>query len=142
MPVKRIYLAGSAGDFSFANDWRSRLNGMLNGDTQTSDPTFFCISPFRGREDGVTYTPNQIVQRDLLDIDSCDLVVAELIREGHPYIGTSMEIYHAYTRGIPVVVWTVDHTNHYWIKSMSVASFLTLDAVAEHIIKFWGIDGL
>ncbi len=63
---------------------------------------------FRGRTEG---KEAEIVVGDLADVDSCDAVLAAFTA---PDEGTAMEAWYAYTRGIPVVVYTGGTPAHPW----------------------------
>lgn len=86
---------------------------------------FKVLSPVRGKkvgsnhQDFVSYEPNEIVHRDLADIDNADYMLAMMVKPG---IGTSMEImYSRMVRNIPVVVVSKNPAvvHHYWIKSLA-----------------------
>lgn len=49
---------------------------------------------------------NQIVHRDMADVARCDVLVADLSREGWPAVGTYCEITYAYTLDKPIVIWS------------------------------------
>ncbi len=63
---------------------------------------------FRGRTEG---HEREIVEGDLADIDSCDVVLAAFTQ---PDEGTAMEAWYAHTRGTPVIAYTGDALPHPW----------------------------
>lgn len=130
----KIYLAGSSSDPSFALKWRVEASELLH-------PEFITLNPFRGREviDGKwkRYNSNEIVGRDIHDVLNCDLVIAEMLFKDQPYIGTSMEIRTAADAGIPVVVWTEAHKDHYWIQYHSIKCLPTLEECCKFVRDFW-----
>ena len=103
---------------------------------------FEVLSPTRGKKvsrrkgEFVGYEPNEIVHRDLRDIDNADYMLALFEVPG---IGTSMEIIYArLTMNIPVIVVSTDPrvTEHYWIKSL--ASKILPDIESAYIyLKEW-----
>ncbi len=107
---------------------------------------FKVFSPIRGRggdevvtKDGVNskYSPNEIMHRDLNDIDNCDIVVAFM---DYPSIGTSMEILYArYIRHVPVVVVSRSPRVFYhpWIMSLATKRLRTLAQVTEYLQRMW-----
>lgn len=127
-----IYTAG-AGRQPFATEWREEAQLLL--------PDFNLINPFRGKE--ITqkcelYSPNEIVCRDLIDIQRSKLVLAEMLLDDYFYVGTSMEIMSAaHFYHIPVVLWTDKYKNHYWLRQLCVQIFPSLDECAEYIREFW-----
>ena len=63
---------------------------------------------FRGGTEG---HESEIVDGDLADIDSCDVVLAAFTT---PDEGTSMEAWYAHSRGIRVVAYTGGTPPHPW----------------------------
>jgi len=86
------------------------------------------------------FTPNEIVFRDLKDVDEADLVLVNfnLLPNKLP-IGTVMEIQHAWETKKPVVVVSTDPRiiNHPWIIAMSVRIFGDLKEACDYIVEFW-----
>lgn len=135
LPAKRIYLAGGASENEQTCNWRDTAVTLL--------PSCECLNPFRGKDMGQRndyYTANEIVTRDLVDIQSADLVLAEMMRADYNYIGTSMEIRTAADLGIPVVMWCPERVaSHYWIQYHTVKSFPTLNECCSYIESYWCI---
>lgn len=141
----KVYLAGAGGlGVEWAEGWRNRVR-----------ETFFeemCIDPFRSGKlrkaysDGSyqgekSYTPNEIVLRDVRDIQKCDVVLAEMRHNQYNYIGTCMEIWEAHRQGIPVVLWTIPkHEHHPWLVHTCVKIFTCADVedVCDYILEQWG----
>ena len=70
----------------------------------------------------------EIVEGDLLDIDSCDVVLAAFTA---PDEGTAMEAWYARSRSIPVVVYTGGTPAHPWTVYVASSVHASLeDAVA------------
>lgn len=86
--------------------------------------------------DFMPYEPNEIVHRDLSDIDKCDYMIAFM---GIPSIGTSMEImYSRFILNIPVIVVTTNPEvyKHYWIRSLASKVVPDIDTAISYI-KEW-----
>jgi nucleoside 2-deoxyribosyltransferase len=91
-----VYLAGSINGAtdSEANDWR---------DWFTSIWPWGVKNPMRRDYRGIEHQAvNEIVVLDKLDIQNSDLVV---VRFDKPSVGTSMEVFYAYTLGKPIILW-------------------------------------
>jgi nucleoside 2-deoxyribosyltransferase len=100
--VKRVYLAGPP----FADEYRSRASALAT--TAGLEPVDPMRRDFRG---GTVGHETEIVEGDLADIDSCDLVLAAFTA---PDEGTAMEAWYAHSRGIPVVGYTGGTPAHPW----------------------------
>lgn len=97
--MKTIYLAGPINGCtdSEANDWRERVIGYFQ------HGTVGFLNPMRRDYRGMEATSmREIVQLDKRDINCSDIL---LVRYLKPSVGTSMEIYYAWERDIPVIVW-------------------------------------
>jgi nucleoside 2-deoxyribosyltransferase len=98
----RVYLAGPPD----ADGYRAKASALL------LDRAITAVDPmrrdFRGRTVG---RETEIVEGDLLDIDSCDAVLADF---SEPDEGTSMEAWYAHSTGTPVIVHTAGRTPHPW----------------------------
>lgn len=93
--MTRIYLAGpifGASDEQ-AHGWREELIGS-NPDVVFVNPM---VRDYRGREDE---NVNSIVEDDKADITGVDYVIAWA---ADPSWGTAMEIFFAWSQGIPVI---------------------------------------
>lgn len=86
MRTVTVYLAGGINGLSDADakDWREYAKERLN--TDTLDPM---RRDYRGKEDE---SVAEIVQGDLADIQSSDVILASCVR---PSWGTAMEIHYA-----------------------------------------------
>jgi nucleoside 2-deoxyribosyltransferase len=100
--VPRVYLAGPP----FAEEYRVRASALAR--SMGWEPVDPMRRDFRGRTVG---NEAEIVDGDLADIDSCDVVLAAFTS---PDEGTAMEAWYAHTRGIPVVVYTGGTPAHPW----------------------------
>jgi nucleoside 2-deoxyribosyltransferase len=100
--VPRVYLAGPP----FADEYRRRAVALVR--ELGWEPVDPMRRDFRGRTEG---NEAEIVEGDLVDIESCDAVLADFTE---PDEGTSMEAWHAHAIGRPVVVWTGGRKPHPW----------------------------
>jgi len=100
--VPRVYLAGPP----FADDYRRRADEQLRG--AGHEPVDPMRRDFRGRTEG---NEEEIVEGDLVDIQSCDAVLADF---SEPDEGTSMEAWYAHGLGKRVVVYTAGRAPHPW----------------------------
>jgi nucleoside 2-deoxyribosyltransferase len=76
---------------------------------------------FRGRTSG---NERAIVEGDLADIDSCDVVLAAFTS---PDEGTAMEAWYAHAQGVPVVAYTGGSPAHPWAVYVSASVHATLE---------------
>lgn len=118
----RVYLAGPP----FADEYRRRAAGLLSA--SGAEPVDPMRRDFRGRTEG---HETEIVEGDLADIDSCDVVLAAFTA---PDEGTAMEAWYASARGIPVVVYTGGAPVHPWVRYVAAGVHDALeDAVAASV---------
>ena len=117
--MSRVYLAGPP----FADEYRRRAGELLEGAGHV--PVDPMRRDFRGATEG---HETEIVEGDLADIDSCDVVLASFTA---PDEGTSMEAWYAHAKGIPVVAYTGGTPIHPWARYISASVHASLeDAVA------------
>jgi nucleoside 2-deoxyribosyltransferase len=102
---------------------------------------FKVYNPVRGKVVGSNefkqYEDNEIVHRDLADIDKSDLMLAMMAK---PSIGTSMEImYSRMVKNIPVIVVSTDLavTQHYWVNSLASKVMASRDEAIEYIRRWY-----
>src|SRR6478672_2828674 len=100
----RVYLAGPP----FADEYRSRAAALVSA--AGLEPVDPMRRDFRG---GTVGHEAEIVEGDLADIDSCEVVLAAFTA---PDEGTAMEAWHAHARGIRVVVYTGGTPVHPWAR--------------------------
>jgi nucleoside 2-deoxyribosyltransferase len=100
--MPRVYLAGPP----FADEYRARAGELLR--TAGLEPVDPMRRDFRGATQG---HEKEIVEGDLVDLESCDTVLAAFTS---PDEGTAMEAWHARARGIDVVVYTGGVPPHPW----------------------------
>jgi nucleoside 2-deoxyribosyltransferase len=117
--VVRVYLAGPP----FADEYRRRATRLLEeAGCQPVDPM---RRDFRGGTEG---HEAEIVEGDLADIDSCDVVLAAFTA---PDEGTAMEAWYAHAKGVRVVAYTGGAPIHPWARYVADSVHASLeDAVA------------
>jgi len=132
---KTVYLAGAIDRVSpeFAMSWRQEATKRLGvAGYQVLDPTQ--DKKLEHPDVNTTlYTPEQIVETDKQLINRSTIVLAEVSRTDIPYIGTSMEIYFAWERAIPVIVW--GGSRSYWIRYHATKIFDTLGEALDCLEK-------
>lgn len=90
-----IYLCGPINGCTDAeaNDWRSAIKMIF---ANTIDPM---VRDYRGKE-ATAY--REIVDLDKRDVRQADVI---LVNYDKPSVGTSMEVFYAWTLGKPIIVW-------------------------------------
>jgi nucleoside 2-deoxyribosyltransferase len=117
--MARVYLAGPP----FADEYRRRATVLA--DAAGWEPVDPMRRDFRG---GTAGHETEIVDGDLADIDSCDVVLADFTS---PDEGTAMEAWYAHARGVPVVVYSGGSPAHPWTVYVAASVHADLeDAVA------------
>jgi nucleoside 2-deoxyribosyltransferase len=129
----KIYLCGpiqGCTDME-CKEWRGYVAGLAR------QLGFETCDPMRRDYRGIEFDNyREVVELDKRDVESCDFV---LVNYAKPSVGTSMEIYHAWLKGVPVVVvcqanaaispWLRYHTTRFchtfgaavdWIKGASL----------------------
>ena len=113
--MARVYLAGPP----FAEEYRRRATAALHA--AGHEPVDPMRRDFRGRTEG---HEAEIVEGDLAEIGSCDVVLADFTR---PDEGTAMEAWYAHSRGVPVVAYTGGTPAHPWTVYVSRSVHASLD---------------
>jgi nucleoside 2-deoxyribosyltransferase len=97
----KVYLCGPINGCTDAEatNWRERIKEHFPA---AIDPM---VRDYRGRE---TFDYREIVDLDKRDVRNADVV---LVNYSKPSVGTSMEVFYAWTLGTPVVVWCEEGTS-------------------------------
>jgi nucleoside 2-deoxyribosyltransferase len=111
----RVYLAGPP----YAEEYRRRASALLRKVGQ--EPVDPMRRDFRGSTEG---NEREIVEEDLVDIDSCEAVLADFTR---PDEGTAMEAWYAHERGKAVVAYTGGTPPHPWAAYVSTSIHADLE---------------
>jgi nucleoside 2-deoxyribosyltransferase len=102
--VRRVYLAGPP----FADEYRRRAVQLVH------DAGWEPVDPMRRDFRAATEGHEaEIVDGDLVDIDSCEAVLAAFTA---PDEGTAMEAWYAHSKGVRVVVYTGGTPSHPWTR--------------------------
>jgi nucleoside 2-deoxyribosyltransferase len=113
--VKRVYLAGPP----YAEEYRRRAEALVDEiGWEAVDPM---RRDFRGRTEG---KEAEIVEGDLVEIESCDAVLAAFTS---PDEGTAMEAWYAHSRGKLVVAYTGGTPPHPWTVYVADIIFADLE---------------
>jgi len=100
--VPRVDLAGPP----FADDYRRRATALVT--ERGGEPVDPMRRDYRGRTEG---NEAEIVEGDLVDIESCDALLADF---SEPDEGTAMEAWHAHRLGRRIVAYTAGRKPHPW----------------------------
>ena len=122
----RPYLCGPINGCtdSEANDWRT---SVLSVYPRSINPM---VRDYRGIED-VSY--REIVDLDKRDVRECDVVLVNYCK---PSVGTSMEVFYAWTIGTPVIVWCPEGSSiSPWLRYHSTTFVHTLDSAVDAIVR-------
>lgn len=125
----KIYLCGPINGCtdSEAIDWRANITEHF---PESINPM---TRDYRGVED-IAY--REIVDLDKRDIRRSDIVLVNYVR---PSVGTSMEIFYAWSLGTPVVVWCdADASLSPWLRYHATAFARSLNDVIETINRVAG----
>ena len=98
------------------------------------------LNPLRHKKENKQYRPQEIVERDEMDIRRADAILCNYKDKSHRYIGTSMEIMYAHLHEIPVFVISDWADEHYWINYHATQVFSNLEEAAVYIKEFFDYD--
>jgi nucleoside 2-deoxyribosyltransferase len=124
-----IYLCGPINGCTDAeaNDWRSEVKKHFS---DTIDPM---VRDYRGKE---AESYREIVDLDKRDVRNADVI---LVNYDKPSVGTSMEVFYAWTLGKPIVVWCRPGTViSPWLRYHSTIILHSLPDVITAIRRFSG----
>lgn len=120
----RVYLAGPP----FAEEYRRRAEALVRA--AGWEPVDPMRRDFRGRTEG---NEREIVEGDLAEIDSCDVVLAAFTA---PDEGTAMEAWYAHRAGKPVVAYTGGTPAHPWTVYVAAAVCADLEQAVAALKRF------
>jgi len=126
MSETKVYLCGPINGCT--DDEAIRWRGVIKNYFPNSiDPM---KRDYRGKEKD---TYREIVDLDKRDIRNCDIV---LVNYDKPSVGTSMEVFYAWTLGKPVIVWCKEDTVvSPWLRYHSTSFVFSLDQVIDKILE-------
>ncbi len=122
--MRRVYLAGPP----YADEYRRRAAVLIRA--AGWEPVDPMRRDFRGATEG---HEAEIVESDLLDIDSCDAVLASFTA---PDEGTAMECWYAHSHGIPVVAYTGGSPVHPWTAFVAESAQASLEDAVDLLAGF------
>lgn len=137
-----IYTANTPKARKATDRWRAWISWYFRLKYLEVDFKIELINPCRKKAiyDSKLFTPNEIIFRDLKDIENADLLLVNLNLLGDKLpIGSVMEIMYAWTLQKPVVIVSTDPriTSHPWLIAMSVRIFSDLKTACDYIVEFW-----
>lgn len=117
--VRRVYLAGPPD----SDEYRRRAGALVR------EAGWEPVDPFRRDYRGRTRGNEvELVEGDLADIESCDVVLAAFTA---PDEGTAMEAWHAHGLGKRVIAYTDGAEPHPWTVYVADAVCADLEAAVE-----------
>jgi len=127
----KVYLCGPINGCTDeeCKDWRAAIRESVLAQWRT-----IFIDPmkrdYRGRE---SESYREIVDLDKRDVRNADVV---LVNYSKPSVGTSMEVFYAWTLGTPVIVWcAADAVISPWLRYHSTAIVHSLDQAVAKIME-------
>jgi nucleoside 2-deoxyribosyltransferase len=120
----KVYLCGPINGCTDAEayDWRGLVKLCF---PKAIDPM---VRDYRGRE--------HLDYREIVDLDKRDVRNADaiLVNYSKPSVGTSMEVFYAWTLGKPVIVWCApDTVVSPWLRYHSTAFVHSVEAAVEKL---------
>ena len=119
----KVYLCGPINGCTDeeCNDWRK---AVIEHYPESINPM---VRDYRGRE---AESYREIVELDKRDIRAADIILVNYIK---PSVGTSMEVFYAWTLGIPIILWCPEGANlSPWLRYHCMIHVHSLgEAVAE-----------
>jgi len=111
--------------------WRKKAEKLLS-------KNFKVLHAYRGREKKETFPdPKGAVIRDKNDIFRSDIILVNDTFPNASMIGTSMEVFYAYSLDKIVILFGEAHKNDYWLNYHSHLRFKTLIEACRFIKKMF-----
>jgi nucleoside 2-deoxyribosyltransferase len=135
----KIYVAGPIDadpvTFDWCAKWRKKVEKWAYG------KNIKVLNPLRNKNLGYAMTPSEIVMRDLVDIETSDLVLVNVHKERRSKLmwGTPCEVQQAWLSRIPIVMVTddVEVRDHYWVRHQCVRICWNIDEALDYIKDYW-----
>ena len=157
MVTLRVYLAGSIEGKEMKDDWRFRFKDYADGiwvrdfDMHSRHPVAW-VDPTRREsfhndllainEDFAHFTEyvnlcKKVMTMDLMDIDTCDMMLADCRYTHGRGIGTSMEMMYAYQKNIPVIMWKdPGQVLHPFLVSIATGIYYDKEAATKAVLEY------
>lgn len=145
-----LYAAGKIKIGHRATEYRTMVAEILQ------KHNIYVLDPLRGKyemSDWTSLSDNEVVVRDLQDIERAHVVLAVMMKSKDSSFGTPCEIMYAWERRIPVILVTDEKylAGHFWTRSLCSNIFLVdkdkddtfekvLRQVTNHIGHWYGED--
>ena len=119
-----------------ARGWRQEAASILNM------AGFEVLDPTEGKdlEHPALYSAEEIVETDLSMVEKADILLVEVKRRDIPYIGTAMEVRHAWQNGKTIMVWGCREPG-YWLQYHATYMFGELNEAIAFILNTFGPFG-
>lgn len=133
--IKTIYLAGSicSDEEDFCRSWRKKATERL------ARKGFNIYNPISDKSLDKSYDPDYIFYTDMKMIEKSDILLVEMTREDYSYIGTSMEIFFAHQKKMPVYIWGNANKKNYFLRATVKKRFDELDHAIAYLETAWGV---
>ena len=125
-----LYAAGKIKLGHGATEYRAKIAPILR------EFGIFTLDPLRGKYKMKTWghlSPNEVVVRDLQDIDRAHVVLAVMMKSEETSFGTVCEVMYAWERRIPTILITNEAylAKHFWTQSLCSSIFFVDEAKGE-----------
>ena len=111
--------------------WRKKIQDVLGEDYQV-------LHAYRGREEKETMPHYKgAVIRDLNDVERSDIVIVNDTFPNASSIGTSMEVFYAYSLNKVVILFGKAHENDYWLNYHSHLRVENLEDACQVVINLF-----
>lgn len=131
-----IYLAGGVHGYSYmeANAWREAVAVMLRkAGHQTINPMRYRIWNEPGEQE--QFDVNELVHRDLRDVERSDIILVEYCDPERNYTGTTTEMVYARLWNKPVIVFTGERKISPWLRWLATKVCRTYSEAVDYIVE-------
>ena len=108
--MRVIYLCGAIEglDRGTAYNWRKEARAWLSDCYKVLDPM--------DNDEGMTR--KEIFEADIQNVEEADIILCEMSHHNMPYIGSSMELWHAYQLGKKIILWGRANNEHLFLEQI------------------------
>ncbi len=113
--MKTVYLCGAIEGLSKeqAFAWRDIAKRELGGRYIVLDPL----------DNDDRMTEKEIFEADIKNVEEADIILTEMSHPDKAYIGTSMELWHAYRLGKEIIVWGRANQKNLFLNQVTTERF-------------------